>query len=70
MELCSGSHKKIDSDLVNEILGTSSYDNMCSVVSSIASKDYARVFKVINDIVVSSKDILVFSQTLRHSTVI
>ena len=64
MELCAGSHKTIDGELVNEILGTSPYEKMCDVASAIAEKNYAALFKVINDIVVSSKDILVFFSDL------
>ncbi len=64
MELCAGSHKPIDGELVNEILGTSPYEKMCDVAAAIAEKNYAMLFKVINDIVVSSKDILVFFSDL------
>ena len=64
MELCAGSHRRIDAELVNEILGTSSYDKMYDVAMSIANKNYARLFQIINDIVVSSKDILVFFSDL------
>ena len=60
MELCAGSHKTITSQLVNEILGTSSYDKMCQVAKNIAEKNYAKLFEVINEVVTSSKDILVF----------
>ena len=64
MELCAGSHKLIDAPLVNDILGTSSYDKMCDVARSIADKNYASLFETINNIVVSSKDILVFFSDL------
>ena len=60
MELCAGSHKTITSDLVNEILGTSSYDKMAAVAKNIAEKNYAKLFETINEVVTSSKDILVF----------
>lgn len=60
MELCAGSHKVIDAPLVNEILGTSSYDKICSVAKHIASNEYSKLFEIVNDIVVSSKDLLVF----------
>ena len=60
MELCAGSHKEITADLVNEILGTSSYDKMCGVAKSIAEKNYSSLFETINEVVTSSKDILVF----------
>ncbi|MBQ7225250.1 MAG: DNA polymerase III subunit gamma/tau [Clostridia bacterium] len=60
MELCAGSHKTITAQLVNEILGTSSYDKMCRVAKNIAEKNYGKLFEAINEIVTSSKDILVF----------
>ena len=60
MELCAGSHKTITASLVNEILGTSSYDKMCDVAKSIANKNYSKLFEAINEVVTSSKDILVF----------
>ena len=64
MELCAGTHKVIDSALVNEILGTNSYDKMCDIVNSIAEKNYSKIFKIINDVVMSSKDLLVFISDL------
>ena len=60
MELCAGSHKTITAALVNEILGTSSYDKMCDVAKCIANKSYGKLFDTINEVVTSSKDILVF----------
>ncbi len=60
MELCAGSHTKITAELVNGVLGTSPYEKMCDVARNIAKKNYSALFDTINDIVVSSKDILVF----------
>ncbi len=60
MELCAGSHKEITAELVNEILGTSSYDKMCGIAKNIAEKNYSSLFEAINEVVTSSKDILVF----------
>ena len=60
MELCAGSHKTITASLVNEILGTSPYDKMCDVARCIANKSYGKLFDTINEVVTSSKDILVF----------
>ena len=60
MELCSGSHEEITAELVNEILGTSSYEKMFNVAKSIAEKNYSQLFDAINEVVASSKDILVF----------
>ena len=60
MELCAGAGGVVTPEQVNKILGTSSYDKMCSVAKSIANKEYAVLFDTINEIVSSSKDILVF----------
>lgn len=60
MELCAGSHTKITAELVNNVLGTSPYDKMCEVAKNIAQKNYSALFDTINEIVVSSKDVLVF----------
>ena len=60
MELCAGSHKTVTPELVNEILGTSPYDKTCTVAKNIAEKDYKSLFEAINEVVNSSKDILVF----------
>ena len=64
MELCAGSHKTITSELVNEILGTSPYDKMCVIAKNIAEKNYSMLFDAINEVVISSKDILVFLSDL------
>lgn len=66
MELCAGSHRHISPELVNEILGTSPYERMCEVAAAIAKKDYASLFKTVNDIVISSKDLLVFFSDLTY----
>ena len=60
MELCAGSHTKITADFVNNILGTSPYDKMCTVARNIAEKNYSALFDTVNEIVTSSKDVLVF----------
>ena len=60
MELCAGSHTTITADLVNNILGTSPYDKMCTVAKNIAEKKYSLLFDTVNEIVTSSKDVLVF----------
>ena len=60
MELCAGAHTKITPEHVNKILGTSSYEKMAGIVKNIANKEYSKLFDAINEVVVSSKDILVF----------
>ena len=64
MELCAGAHTKITPEHVNLVLGTSSHEKMATVAKSIANKEYSRLFETINEVVVSSKDILVFFSDL------
>ena len=64
MELCAGAHTKITPEHVNLVLGTSSYEKMATVAKSIANKEYSKLFETINEVVVSSKDILVFFSDL------
>lgn len=64
MELCAGAHTKITPEHVNLVLGTSSYEKMATVAKSIANKEYSRLFETINEVVISSKDILVFFSDL------
>ncbi len=64
MELCAGAHKTVTAELVNEILGTSPYDKMCSVAKNIAQKNYKGLFEAIDEVISSSKDILVFFSDL------
>ncbi len=60
MELCARADENVTADTVNRILGTSSYEKMCTVVKSIADKNYSVLFDIINEVIASSKDILVF----------
>ena len=60
MELCARAEETVSVDSVNRILGTSSYEKMASVAKSIANKEYSVLFDTINEVVTSSKDILVF----------
>lgn len=60
MELCAGTHEEITPQLVNKLLGTSSYDKLCDIVTHIAKKNYAKIFDAVNEVVISSKDLLVF----------
>ncbi len=60
MELCAGAHGEITIEYVNKVLGTSSFEKMASVARSVAKKDYSALFSYVNEVVTSSKDILVF----------
>lgn len=60
MELCARADSMVSVESVNRILGTSSYEKMSAVAKSIANKEYSVLFDTINEVVSSSKDILVF----------
>ncbi len=60
MELCARADETVSVESVNKILGTSSYEKMGAVAKSIANKEYSVLFDTINEVVTSSKDILVF----------
>lgn len=64
MELCAGAHGEITLEYVNKVLGTSSFEKMASVARSVAKRDYSQLFSYVNEVVTSSKDILVFFQDL------
>ena len=63
-ELCSGASKKIDVELVSDMLGVSGTQTLSDVVRAVKEKDYAKIFGIIRDVENSSKDIGVFWQEL------
>ena len=64
LELCAGTHQTITPDLVNETLGSVGRSSMLRIVKAIANEDYEAILREIDDVVQSSKDILVFWQDL------
>lgn len=64
LELCSGAHKKITAELVNDTIGSSGREQTMSVVDAVIRKDYDRIFADVDEVVSSSKDITVFWQEL------
>ena len=64
LDLCAGSRQRIDDELVNVTVGTVGRENMLGVVRAIAQKDYDAIFTAVDDVVRSSRDILVFWQDL------
>ena len=67
LDLCSGGcrDRRINEDAVNEIVGISSRASLEALVNAIADKDYEVIFREIDKVVRSSKDISVFWQNLR-----
>ena len=64
LDLCAGSRKRIDDELVYSTVGSSGRENMLAVVRAIAERDYDTLFGAIDEVVSSSKDIAVFWQDL------
>ena len=61
-ELCSGSNKKIDENIVCDMLGVSGVESISELVCAIKEKNYERIFGIVSEIENSSKDISVFWQ--------
>ncbi len=64
LELCAGTRREIDENLVAETIGISSRENTAKLVRAVAEKDYETVFGTIAEVVASSKDIAVFWQDI------
>lgn len=64
LELCASSGAKIDVSAVNETIGSAGRERMMAVANAIAEKNYEFLFKEIDEVVTSSKDITVFWQDL------
>ena len=64
LELCASSGSKIDVSVVNETIGSAGRERMMAVANAIADKNYEFLFKEIDEVVTSSKDITVFWQDL------
>lgn len=64
LELCASSGAKIDVSVVNETIGSAGRERMMAVANSIAEKNFEFLFKEIDEVVTSSKDITVFWQDL------
>lgn len=64
LELCASSGSKIDISVVNETIGSAGRERMMAVANAIAEKNYEFLFKEIDEVVASSKDITVFWQDL------
>jgi len=64
LELCAGSHKKIDAALVYETVGRGNRQDLYSLIEAILSSDYKRVYSAIGDAVMLGSDLSVFWQEL------
>ena len=64
LELCASGGVKIDVSAVNETIGSAGRELMMSVANAVAEKNFEFLFKQIDSVITSSKDITVFWQDL------
>ena len=64
LELCAGSRRKIDSDLVFETVGRGNRSSTYAIVEAISRSDYKKVYSAIANIVAIGQDLGVFWQEL------
>jgi len=64
LELCAGGNRTITPDVVNESVGSTGRESMLDTVKAIAEQNYDLLFGQIEEVVRSSKDLLVFWQNL------
>ena len=60
LELCSGEHEEITTDVVIETTGTNSRNSVVKTINAIHEKDYETILDQINTLHTSSLDIAVF----------
>ena len=64
LELCAGGNREVTPAVVEEAVGTTGRASMLRTVEAIADRDYDCIFEQIDEVVKSSKDILVYWQDL------
>ncbi|MBR3893643.1 MAG: DNA polymerase III subunit gamma/tau [Clostridia bacterium] len=64
LELCAGGQREITPEIVTETVGLTGRDSMLRTVNAVADRDYDLLFSQIDEVVKSSKDLLVYWQDL------
>lgn len=64
LELCAGYHCKITPQVVTDAVGMTGRDAMLRTAQAIAKRDYDSLFAQVDEVVRSSKDLIVFWQDL------
>lgn len=67
LELCAGSRKLVDADLVFSVVGSGNRDSAYNLIDAVISSDYSTVYSIVNEIVMSSGDLSVFWQEIIDS---
>ena len=64
LELCAGGGGHIDTQTVDEMMGSVGRESILSLVSAVANADYDAIFEAISEAVAASRDLAVFWQDL------
>ena len=64
LELCGGTHRTVDAELVFDTVGSGNRDNAYKLIEALADSDFRTVYSVINDTFMKSADISVFWQEI------
>jgi len=67
LELCAGSRRKIDAELVFSVVGSGNRESAYKLIESIMSANYSSVYSIVDDIVMASGDLSVFWQEIIDS---
>ena len=64
LELCAGAGRAIDTETVDEMMGSVGRDSVFALVRAIANADYDAVFGAVHEAVSTSRDLAIFWQDL------
>ena len=64
LELCGGTHRTVDAELVFDTVGSGNRDNAYKLIGALAESDFKTVYSVIDDTFMKSADISVFWQEI------
>lgn len=67
LELCAGSQRTVDSELVFDTVGSGNRDGAYKLIRAILDRDFAAVYSTVGEVVEKSGDISVFWQELIDS---
>ena len=64
LELCAGARQRIDDRLAVDVLGAGNRDDVIRLVRGIIAKDYEEIYRIIEEVAMSAKDLAYFWQEL------
>ena len=64
LELCAGSGRRVDADLVFETVGSGNRESAYRIIGAILNKSYSEIYSIIDRVAGSSGDVSVFWQEL------